>query len=248
MITFLYDGTLEGLLTAVFESYYGPVKAPDRIEIPANRQGNLLEQTVWIETDPGKAGRVWDGIRIRLSEEVMETLLCAWRSEAPEAGTVIHGFLRHAFQAGPSALQHENHPAVAPLLKLSRAVLRESHRMLGLTRFMALESGIYYGRIEPDYNILEILAEHFSHRLGDQLWVLHDLRRERAAIYDRQQWRVAEAPMPETLRLHPEEAAMQGYWQEYFRRIAVAERRNPRLQRQMMPKKYWKHLTEKQSP
>lgn len=247
MLIYLYDGTLDGLLTAVFESYYGPRKNPDRIDTPDHRQVGLTEEAVWIETDPGKAGRVMDGIRNRLSSETQEAVMRAWMTEGPEVGTVIHTFLRHAFKAGPRALHHEQNEAVSPLLKLSRATMRESHRMLGLARFMELESGIWYSRITPDYNILPLLAAHFAQRLGDQSWVIHDARRGLAAVYDRERWQIAEAPMPPALRLHPNEAAMQRYWQEYFRRIAIAERKNPRLQQQMMPKKYWKHLPEKQS-
>lgn len=244
MIVFLYDGTFEGLMTAVYEGYYNPLK-PDRIETPEHRQEGLLEQTLWIETDADKSAKVSDAIRSRLSKEILEQVLYAWLTEDPSAGTVIFVFLRHAFKVGPSCIAHEAHPAVNPLLRLYRAVIRESHRLLGLVRFMELENGLYYSRFEPDYNILMILASHFAERLGDQSWVLHDARRGLAAFYNKESWHIAEVPMPEDLRLHEEEQRMQAYWQEYFRRIAIQERINPNLQRQMMPKKYWKYLVEK---
>lgn len=245
MIIFLYDGTFEGLLTAIYEGYYSPLK-PDRIEVPDHRQEALLDQITWIETDPIKSAKVSEAIVKKLSKEVFEHLLYAWMTEDPDAGTVVYRFTRHAFKAGPACIGHESHPLVNPLLKLSRAATRESHRLLGLIRFMALENGIYYSRFEPTANILMILASHFASRLGDQVWVLHDAKRGLAAFYNLETWHIAAVPMPGDLVLHGDEKQMQAYWQEYFRRIAIQERINPNLQRQMMPKKYWKYLTEKQ--
>ncbi len=245
MIIFLYDGTFEGLLTAIHEGYYSPLK-PDRIELPDHRQESLMDQVIWIETDMGKSAKVNDAILNKLSKDILEHILYTWLSEDASAGTVVYAFLRHAFKTGPACISHESHPAVNPLLRLSRAVTRESHRLLGLVRFMELDSGIFYSRFEPDYNILSILASHFASRLGDQIWVLHDARRGLAAFYNKETWHIADVPMPSELVLHADETQMQVYWQEYFHRIAIKERSNPNLQRQLMPKKYWKYLVEKQ--
>ena len=35
-------------------------------------------------------------------------------------------------------------------------------------------------------------------------------------------------------------------WKTYFKAISIRERLNPRKQRNDMPVRYWKHLTEKQ--
>ena len=37
----------------------------------------------------------------------------------------------------------------------------------------------------------------------------------------------------------------QRLWKGYFDAMTIRERINPRLQRQMMPKRYWRFLTEK---
>ena len=245
MTIYLYDNTFEGLLTAIYEGWYNPRK-PDRIELPDHRQEGLLDETLWIETDTVKAGKVSEAILNRLSQEALEHVLYAWLSEDPGAGTVIYVFLRHAFKAGALCIGNEAHPAVNPLLRLSRSVTRESHRLLGLVRFMELENGIYYSRFEPYYNVLTILASHFVERLGDQAWVLHDSRRNIAAFYNKESWHMAEVPPPKDLQLHEDEKEMQACWQEYFRRIAIKERLNPKLQQQFMPKKYWRYLVEKQ--
>jgi probable DNA metabolism protein len=40
------------------------------------------------------------------------------------------------------------------------------------------------------------------------------------------------------------EAAMQALWKHFFKTAAIKERVNPKLQRQNVPLKYRKHLTE----
>ena len=40
------------------------------------------------------------------------------------------------------------------------------------------------------------------------------------------------------------EKEYQQLWKTFFQTIAIEERKNPRLQMQFMPKKYWKDLVE----
>ena len=46
-------------------------------------------------------------------------------------------------------------------------------------------------------------------------------------------------------RMDKDEKLYQALWKTYFKAIAIKERRNPRKQRQDMPVRYWKYLTEK---
>ncbi|MDD3778627.1 MAG: DUF4130 domain-containing protein, partial [Proteiniphilum sp.] len=43
-----------------------------------------------------------------------------------------------------------------------------------------------------------------------------------------------------------DEKLFQELWKGYFKAMTIKERINPRLQRQHMPKRFWKYLTEKQ--
>ncbi|HEY3388941.1 MAG TPA: DUF4130 domain-containing protein, partial [Prolixibacteraceae bacterium] len=45
--------------------------------------------------------------------------------------------------------------------------------------------------------------------------------------------------------LQEEEAVYQTMWKGYCQNIAIRERLNPKLQKQHMPKRYWKFLPEK---
>jgi probable DNA metabolism protein len=43
-----------------------------------------------------------------------------------------------------------------------------------------------------------------------------------------------------------DEQLFQKLWKAYFKSLTIKERINPKLQRQHLPKRYWKYLTEKQ--
>ena len=75
----------------------------------------------------------------------------------------------------------------------------------------------------------------------------HDnLGRGKAALYALKEWRVAPFSLPGGISPSEEEKFYRDLWRRYFDSTAVSTRLNPRLQRQFLPKKYWKHLPEKE--
>ena len=44
--------------------------------------------------------------------------------------------------------------------------------------------------------------------------------------------------------LAEDERQFQLLWKNYFRALAIPQRINERQQRRMMPRRYWKHLTD----
>jgi probable DNA metabolism protein len=126
-----------------------------------------------------------------------------------------------------------------------RRVEHEVHKMLGFVRFQQVEGGIYYASISPDFNIVELLAPHFAERLSDQKWIIHDVRREIAALFNKGKWIMTEFTAEDIPRDTDEEKYYKRLWKEFFNTLAIPSRRNPRLQRRLMPRRYWEHLPEK---
>jgi probable DNA metabolism protein len=119
----------------------------------------------------------------------------------------------------------------------------EYNKYLGVTRFRDV-GGFFYSELEPDCDVLTLLAGHFSARLPDQRWVLHDLRRGKAAVYDTRSWFVTDMNLPGSLPATEEESAYQELWRGFFRSTTTRARLNYKAQRGNMPKNYWKHLVE----
>ncbi|WP_333638375.1 TIGR03915 family putative DNA repair protein [Tissierella praeacuta] len=122
---------------------------------------------------------------------------------------------------------------------------KEKHRMLGLARFKQLENGILYSSIEPDYNIVGLLAPHFKSRMMNENWVIHDVKRGIAVFYNKEEWVIKDMEINSSLIVKEDEEQYQELWKAYFKSIAIQNKINPSLQKRCMPVRYWKHLVEK---
>ena len=90
-----------------------------------------------------------------------------------------------------------------------------------------------------------LIAEHFKERLSDQPWIIHDAKRNVFALYDTNQVIFTK----EDISVYTDNGADETFeelWKSYFKAIAIENRKNPKLQKQFLPRRYWKNLTEMQ--
>jgi probable DNA metabolism protein len=117
--------------------------------------------------------------------------------------------------------------------------------MLGFVRFKSIDT-MFYSSIEPDHNILGLIASHFAERLPNENWIIHDLKRDTAIFYNKKEWIIADfnKELSNNFIIKEETEIYENLWKDFFETIAISNRINPRLQKRMMPVRYWKHLTE----
>ena len=244
MKVYLFDGTFEGLLSALYKGLKEnhPML---RIESSASYQPDLFTEASVLVTDHRLAQRLFQLICQEMSSRTLRHVYRVYLSEVSHGGTLLLPFLLKGFRLGPGVNDLITDPAIYPVLRLSRRVSREFHRYLGLLRFQELEQGLLYARMEPDFNQTPLLAPHFSRRLPASPWIIHDIRRELAACWDTREWILRDLTAEGIPSLSVQEKSLQDLWQTYFQHIAIQERQNPRVQQNFMPKKYWKHLVER---
>lgn len=244
---YLIDGTLTGLMS-VMRCLDGDKKnhLEDHILEEASYQMSILTPFTSHCTHEAEALAFMDALAQELGEHCMRAIMSCYLSEDKARFDAIKNFIITARTLGRHCYMNHTDPGVYPLLKLEQAVERERHKFLGLLRFKRLKGDIYYASFAPSYDISMLLADHFSERLNDQYFIIHDLKREKAIFYNKKSWVMGDLAEVQEL-YHQEELAFQSFWQKYHKHIAIAERKNPRLQMQFMPKKYWDYLTEMQS-
>jgi probable DNA metabolism protein len=244
MITYVYDGTFEGLLTSIHEVYYRREK-PDRIVRTGNRQQNFLEVTKIINTDITSYLKVYNSIKDKISDNALQNVYYAYLSEIENNEICILNYLRLGWRVGKNVDNYIFDEMVNKVIDSSRKVTGECHRMLGLLRFRKFKEDFYYSAIEPQYNILELIAPHFSERFADQCFIIQDLKRSKAVVYDMNNWYITSTIKNYNLNQGENEEEYERLWKQYFKNIAIHEKTNYKLQRGHMPKYYWKHLIEK---
>ncbi|GAB6107870.1 TIGR03915 family putative DNA repair protein [Fusibacter bizertensis] len=245
-MVYLYDGTFEGALSAIYQMFHdkGPLME-QQLKIRGLYQYALFEQVVETQTDAEKASKVVTSIIDTFGEDAFRRIGYAYLSEDVDFGTKLFRCLKQAYKLGERGMENYSDESIMALYKCYNAVARESHIMLGLIRFAELDKGIYYARFEPTYDLIGLMVPHFKERLGDQLWVIHDTKRRKAAFYNKETVHFSDLDPIESLYYSSKEENYQKMWKAYFDHIAIDERKNPKRHQQMMPKKYWNFLTEK---
>lgn len=254
MHTLVYDGTMVGLLSCIFEVYERKLTTVSITK--AVGQPDAFAAIINVSTDRSKAARVWKGLQKKLSGTGMEQFYHSYLSETEGIENWLLAYARYAFAFDKPIEADFGHPAVLKIAQTARMVWREKHRMEAFVRFQLLKDGIYYSGIEPDHNVLPLILPHFRSRYADQHWLIYDIKRQYGIYYNKDTGQVEEvilewkeqmqAGKPEMAIFEPEEEAYQQLWKAYFRHTGIAERKNLKLHVRHIPRRYWKYLTEKQ--
>ena len=241
---YIYDGGFQGLLTLLQELRESGREAADICAEGGERQGSLLEEEMRVEADEARAERFSREVRELISPRALRHAFRAYLSEESGAEYHIYRYLWLGWELGEGVDARLGDEHVHAVHAMSRRTGHEAHRMRGLLRFRQLEDGLYYAPMRTRCDVLCLVAHHFLARMGEQDWMVHDLGREQAALCRSGELDLFPLPGFEP-RLSEGEVACQGMWRDYFRDIAVRERRNPGLQRSFMPMRYWEHLVER---
>jgi probable DNA metabolism protein len=246
----IYDGTFEGLLTAVFESYALKL---EKVSIRRNAGPMLFEMVHQVETAPEKAQRVAAKVEALLGKDGMKTLWKATLSEQQDVGDILLNVIQYTLKANKNILKDYGHSDVLKLQEIMKKLNRERHRMTAFVRFKLATDQTYYATIEPDFDVLPLISRHFQNRYADQRWMIFDTKRGYGIFYDLKQVIPVEMheaedsrlPAPLAIDWDGSEEDFQTLWKNYFKSTNIPSRKNTKLHLQHVPKRYWKYLIEK---
>lgn len=255
MIIYIYDNTFEGFLTCVFECY-------NRKDFPVDicqREGetkHLFAEQIEIVSDAKKAERVWNGMQKKLTGKNKQLPFYAFLSGEPGIEMKIYRFARRLFSEHFNIETDFGDSDVLYLTQTATKVKKEAMRMLQFVRFQRTKDNLWFCGIEPRYDVIPMVVNHFKNRFADQKWLLYDLKRNYGVLYDRnkleevvlsnQTFNQYSGEVQQNL-LEEGEEFYQKLWKSYFNHINIKERKNLKLQRQHMPRRFWKYLPEKQN-
>ena len=259
MTVYVFDGTMDGLLTAVFDAF-ALKEQPEQLLAEGDALPLFCDHTYHVTSDEEKARRVWAGLEKKLTREALRLISVSWLSELPELSTPLFHYIYKVFQQGDISRNFAD-PDVLSVTNIARKVLHEQLRMKQFIRFQKAKDGTYLAVVSPDHNVLPIITDHFSDRFNDQPWLIYDAHRHYGFYYDGHAAPIRitfenEFAVPFSLEngklnediLSSDDQLLQDLWRAYFKAICIKERMNPRKQLKDMPRRYWKYMTEKQLP
>ena len=239
----IIDGSFEGLLTSVFTAY-AKKAFPAGVYVKNEYQQSLYESADEITTDEIKAERVRTGIVIKLGTRIYENVWTAYLSCDPDRFTKIFRYIVLAFAEGRSIVNKLTDKIVFDIFALCRNVGRETCKLTGFIRFSVMENNVQFAEITPEHNQIPLMMQHFADRLQSIPFVIYDSRRCIAGIYDSKEWYIVDAHGLSLPAYAADEEQIRALWKIFYKSIAIEARINLKLQRNLMPKRYWRNMTE----
>ncbi len=272
MTTYIFDNTLDGLLTAVFDSFalhQQPQLLAEGEQLPL-----FADEPHRVVTDETKAARVWKGLEKHLSREALRIISISWMSEERTLNQPLFNYICKVFLAGKDLSHNASDPDVLAVRNTCRRVLHEEQRMKQFIRFQKAKDGTYLAVVAPDHNVLPLIIDHFQDRFNDQSWLIYDARRHYGYYYGSPSLAQPDASLPSANKdkgavvritfedetsvpfdltngkldvtvLSTDDQLFQDLWRTYFKAICIRERINPKKQLNDMPRRYWRYMTEK---
>ncbi|MDR0681142.1 MAG: TIGR03915 family putative DNA repair protein [Dysgonamonadaceae bacterium] len=252
MLYYQYDKSFEGFLTCIFDAY-NRKELPCRM-VDTNEAVPLFTDTHEVVTDTGKAGRVLQGLRKRISKSALNMLFICYLSEMPDIELRLFRYIQKSLTSSAGIEVNFADDDVLFLSKIYKKVQSEINRIKQFVRFQKTTDGMYFAVIAPLYNVLPLCSDFFQDRYADQQWIIYDSRRNFGLFYDLKKteliWFDNPLPALQTGNLAPEqqddcEKTFQNVWKDYLKATTIQERKNLKLQRRFMPQRFWEYLVEK---
>lgn len=241
----------EGIFTGIYEAY-ALRENHDRIHIQVGEEENLRLFAVYsrIEPDRVKAGKVAATIERRLGQEAYIEICSALASEDSGKGEAVYKTIVCGLkmQNGRQVMGNLSNPYVHKTFELARNVKNEAHRWKEFLRFGELENGILFSRIGAKNNIITFLMPHFADRLPLCNFIIYDENRGIFAVHPASKdWYLVngtEADAELGKNFSEKEQKYQELFTYFCTKIAIKERKNLKLQQNMLPLWFQEYMVE----
>ena len=252
---FVCDNSIEGIFTAIYQAWSsGNGHANNKIQEQGDANQyttmELFAEYITVETNMELVNKVAQSVKNKISEEVYHMISNVALSNYQGKADLVYRFMILGFAMGNKVIDDLSNDVVNKIFKISRNVSNEAHHMMGFLRFSEYERGLLVSVIHPKNNIISLITPHFVDRLPDEKFIIYDETRGLAVIH---------LPNKSAFLIHIDDNNMirdsfkiksdmedeyKQLWNSFFNSIAIKERLNPKLQRNLLPLRYRKDMTE----
>lgn len=240
VLVFSYDGSFEGLMSAVFDAF-SLKTLPDDI-FPFDDMEPTLLKIHTVETNFEHAKRVEHAVAKKLGKAAANLVRRGFLYGGGGKEAAIMRFLWKGFNEGAKAASAIGDPDVNALFKMAAAVSNEQRLLMGFVRFSE-SGGALTAVIHPKHFVLPLLRGYFCARLYNENFMIYDENHGAALIHSGRRTAiipVADLELPKC----EEDKFYRDLWKSYYRHIAIASRYNPRYRMTHMPKRFWSDMPE----
>jgi len=239
MTVYLIEANETAFYTAVFYGY----KKDCAITADRNVQLSLTDKLVCLPAEEDKADRVkrkmlsCDSRSVKFINRVL-------RSDGKDKENAALDYIRALCSYGKPVGEMFADPRVFLANSYAKKVGWEIDKIYGLLRFTECAGGILYAPYEPDCDITELIAPHFAARFKEEKFIIHDVKRKFAFLYNGGECMLAPLDRAEII-LSDNEEAFKNLWKNYYNSVNISLRPHEKQMKGYMPVRYWKYLPEK---
>ncbi len=235
---YIIENDLSALYNAIFLSY-----EKKHFDIKVYNKGaqlSLFDETFDITTNDSKAKRVETLLKKILKGNFNEIKL-AFRSGNDDKNTVIFNYLREVINAKKDISENFSNKYVYAFYETLNKVKKEIHHLKGFIRFSKTKEGIYYAKFLPDNDVCDLVFPHFKNRYKNMPFILHDYRFDCLCAYNGNESKIIRQKIsPLTVK-----DDINSLFKTYYDSVNVKERKNTRLMKNYLPKRYHVNMPEK---
>ena len=255
------EDSQEGILTGIYEAFargymqgYQKGNPRQQVRLTTDREQELCLFSEYhnIPAEEVKACKVAETVRKLGGGEVFYRLCLAMDS-------CEEGKAQAVFKAVLLMLQDKAHAArvldrlqdqdMQRLFTIWRNVQNEVCRWKEFIRFQELDNGMLYALFSPKNDVVVYIMPHFADRFPRENFVIYDEGRKLLGVHPAgKDWYLVRdfKPEPGELCFSEKEEIYRDLFRCFFQTIAIQERKNPGLQRNLMPLWTRKNMPELQ--
>lgn len=235
---YFFDGTKEAFFTAFLSAY----RDEEAVLTSGRTQLSLGQQTVFVVTDRVRAEKAEQRF-LTFDQGCIKDLDYLLRNGEYGHEQIAFRYFKLIAERKCPVRNMLAEEAVLAAVEAVRRVTYEIHRLHGFVRFMESESGALYAPVSPDHDICDLLAPHFRARLKEYPFVIHDVPRKKAVVYDGKNTFCAPLERAEVV-LSSKEEEWQNLWKRYYQSVNIPARERLKQMRGYMPVRYRKFMPE----
>lgn len=233
-----YDGSKQGFFTAFCRAFRdkGARLASGDVQLAL---GEACED---VRTDPALAARA-ERRFLSFDRGCVRELERMLRSGSPDKDEVIFNYFCLIATKKRPVREMLAEDAVRKAEDCIRRIGVELDHMKGFLRFTETKSGAMYAPCSPDNDIIDRLLQHFRARMPRIPFVIHDVARQKAAVWDGANCYFA--PLGRTeIELSDDECAWRELWRGYYKTVNIPSRERLKQMRGYLPVRYMKFMSE----
>lgn len=248
---YICNDTVTGIFSAIYDAWKTRLGAEQLgIALRGMVDQELFCEYIEVEECEKKAIAVENLIKRHLGENAYWNIYHTMLSHERDKGNAILGTMLEAKNISDSTriMEHLSHPKVRRVFEVGRKVSNEAHYYIEIVRFKELKNGILFSEIEPNNRILTCLGDHFTNRFPLENWMICDKTHKMALVHESgKQWVLVQDTvinLDAIKQVSNKEAMYVNLWKGFFENISIKERESYERQRQHLPLRYRKYVTE----